>query len=104
MRRIQLVLGALAIVVTSLVAFAGPAMADDLDCRNARGDLIRCDGELYAPHYNTSGYNNYPYPFYSSDAYYGDGPFYNEEFIDAFLDHDYEELLEEAAGYYYSYW
>jgi hypothetical protein len=95
MRRIQLVLGALAIVVTSLVAFAGPAVADDLDCRDARGDLIRCDGELYAPHYNTSGYNNYPYPFYSNDAYYGDGLFHddslfdNEDIVEAYLEGDY---------------
>jgi|SRR5918993_3219739 hypothetical protein len=114
MRRIKLVLGALAIVVTSLVAFAGPAMAqDDLNCRDARGYLIRCDGELYAP-YNTSGYNPYPYynaypdPFYSNDAYYGDdlfygdSLFYNEDIIEAYLEGDYQELLEEAADYYSS--
>src|SRR5215212_4427187 len=61
MRRIHVVFAALAIVVTSFAAFSGPAMAqDDLNCRDARGDLIRCDGELYEPYYNTSGYNDYP--------------------------------------------
>jgi hypothetical protein len=50
MRRIQLVLAALAIVVTSFAAFAGPAMANGLDCRDAKGKLIRCDnGKLYEP-------------------------------------------------------
>jgi hypothetical protein len=95
MRRIQLVLGALAIVVTSFAAFAGPVMADDLNCRDARGDLIRCDGELYEPYYNTSGYNAYPF--------YGDGLFYDDDIIEAYLEGDYEELWEETADFY-GYW
>ena len=49
-KRIQIILGALAIVVTSFAAISGPAMAADLDCRDARGDLIRCDGDLYSPY------------------------------------------------------
>jgi hypothetical protein len=68
MKRIQMVLAALAIVVTSLAAFAVPAMADDLDCRDAKGDLIRCDGDLYAPY-------SHDYHFDSdyNDSYYYDG-------------------------------
>ena len=46
-KRIQIILGALAIVVTSFAAISGPALAADLDCRDAQGDLIRCDGDFY---------------------------------------------------------
>ena len=88
MKRIQMVLAALAIVVTSLAAFSVPAMADDLDCRDAKGDLIRCDGDLYAPYYNHDKYydnddyfDHYfnPYlffsPYYFDDYSYGcEGP------------------------------
>lgn len=49
MRRIQLVLAAFAIVVTSLAAFSAPAMADDLRCRDAWGNLVWCEGDFYAP-------------------------------------------------------
>jgi hypothetical protein len=49
MRRIQLVLAALAIVVMALAAFSGPAMADDLNCLDAWGDLIWCEGGFFAP-------------------------------------------------------
>jgi hypothetical protein len=106
-RRIQLVLGALAIVVTSFAAFAGPVMADDLNCRDARGDLIRCDGDLYAPYYNTPGYNAYPVhnndPYYNAYPFYGDGLFYDDDIIEAYLEGDYEELWEETADFY-GYW
>lgn len=72
MRRIKFVFAALAIVVTSLAAYAGPAMADDLNCRDARGKLIRCDGRLYEPANNNRFYNDYnPYAFYND--YYGYG-------------------------------
>ncbi len=98
MRRIQFVLGALAIVVTSFAAFAGPVMADDLNCRDARGDLIRCDGDLYAPYYNTAGYN--AYPVYNNDPFYGDGLFYDDDIVEAYLEGDYEELWEETADFY----
>src|SRR5215212_1547043 len=83
MRRIQLVLAALAIVVTAFAAFAGPVMADSPDCRNARGDLIRCDGDLYAP-YNNDGYywNDYyaPYNNYWDDDYYGYNPYWYNDY------------------------
>jgi hypothetical protein len=49
MRRIQLVLTALAVVVTSLAAFSGSAKADDLNCRDAWGNLIWCEGDFFAP-------------------------------------------------------
>jgi len=75
MRRIKFVFAALAIVVASFAAFAGPAMADDLNCRDARGNLIRCDGQLYEP-YNRGYYDNsvyYPpflYPAYNPYYYW----------------------------------
>jgi hypothetical protein len=62
-KRIQIILGVLAVVVTSFAAVSGPALADDLNCRDARGDLIRCDGELYSP-YNDDDY------FYDDDYYF----------------------------------
>ena len=68
MKRIQIILGALAIVVTSFAAVSGPALADDLNCRDARGDLIRCDGDLYSP------YDDY--------YYYDDDYFYNDNYWD----------------------
>ena len=69
MRRIQLIFVALAIVVASLVAISGPAMADNLNCRDARDHLIRCNGDLYAP------YNNYWNPYrYVSNSYWN--PYY----------------------------
>ena len=56
MRRAKLILVALAVVVSTFAAFSGPAIADDLNCRDAQGNLIRCDGQLYAPVNN--GWNN----------------------------------------------
>jgi hypothetical protein len=57
MRRIKLVLAALALVVATFAAFAGPAMADNLNnCRDAQGFLIRCDGQFFAP--VSSNFNN----------------------------------------------
>jgi hypothetical protein len=78
MRRIKFVFAALAIVVASFAAFAGPSMADDLNCRDARGNLIRCDGKLYEP-YNSGYYDNsayYPpflYPVYNPYYYWNWG-------------------------------
>ena len=66
MKRIQIVLGALAIVVTSFAAISGPALAEDLNCRDARGDLIRCDGDLYSPYDNDDDY------LYDDDYFYND--------------------------------
>ena len=88
MKRIQMVLAALAIVVTSLAAFAVPAMADDLDCRDARGDLIRCDGDLYEPydegsyyHGNDYYYSPFFFPFYT-DYNFGDYDDFEDDFED----------------------
>ena len=67
MKRIQIILGALAIVVTSFAAISGPALAEDLDCRDARGDLIRCDGDFYSPYNDDDGYY-----YYNSDNYWDD--------------------------------
>lgn len=70
MRRIKLVLAAVAVVVAAFAVGAGPAIADDLNCRDARGNWIRCDGDLYRPVHqgrdNGHNYYNYyhPYPNY----------------------------------------
>jgi hypothetical protein len=107
MKRIQMVLAALAIVVTSLAAFSVPAMANDLDCRNAKGELIRCDGDLYAPYDRGSYYDdndNYYPPFYSpfsnpfsNDFNYGD---YDEDYFEDYF----EDYLEDnhGDGYYHN--
>ena len=67
MKRIQIILGALTIVVTSFATISGPALADDLDCRDARGDLIRCDGDFYSPYDDDEGYY-----YYNSDNSWDD--------------------------------
>jgi hypothetical protein len=80
-KRIQIILGVLAIVVTAFAAISGPALADDLNCRDARGDLIRCDGEFYSPYddddyfydddYDLDDYDFSPYSFNPYYYYYG---------------------------------
>jgi hypothetical protein len=99
MKRIQMVLAALAIVVTSLAAFAVPAMAEDLDCRDAKGDLIRCDGDLYEPFDRGSHYNNDYYYYYYT-------PFYTPYFTPYFTDYNYyggydEDDFEDFLEDYY---
>ena len=74
MRCIKLVLSALAVVVASFAAFAGPVMADDLNCRDARGDLIRCDGQFFAP------VNNFNDSFFFT-PFFGDDDFANCPFL-----------------------
>ena len=75
MKRIQIILGALAIVVTSFAAISGPALAEDLNCRDARGDLIRCDGEFYSPYDNDNEY------FYDDDSFYDDDYYLNDDYF-----------------------
>ena len=89
MRRIKLILAALSVAVASFAAFSGPVLADELDCRDARGDLIRCDGDLYSPYYLS------PYAFYGYDS---------EEYFD-YLEDELDELedLYEDYGHYYHY-
>jgi hypothetical protein len=77
MRRIKLVLAALSVAVASFAAFSGPVLADDLDCRDARGDLIRCDGDLYAPY---SYYDN------DHDFYFDDN---HDDYYDRYFDDDF---------------
>ena len=74
-KRIQIILGALAIVVTSFAAISGPALAEDLNCRDARGDLIRCDGEFYSPYDNDNEY------FYDDDSFYDDDYYLNDDYF-----------------------
>jgi hypothetical protein len=106
MRRIQLVLAALAIVVTSFAAFSGSAIADDLDCRNAKGEKIRCDGDLYVPlNDNDHRYhNNYfdPYNYFDYDNYFGYDDDYLEDLEDAAEEYEeeVEDLLEDYEGSY----
>ena len=77
MMRLKLVIAAVAVMVAAFVAVSGPAMADDLNCRDVQGDLIRCNGDLYAPY--TADNNNYPYydnnnyPYYDNNNY----PYYD---------------------------
>jgi hypothetical protein len=49
MRHIKVTVAALTIAVSSLAALSGTAMADELNCRDAWGNWIRCDGTYYAP-------------------------------------------------------
>ncbi len=76
-KRIQIILGALAIVVTSFAAISGPALAEDLNCRDARGDLIRCDGEFYSP-YDDDNY------FYDDDYFYNNDDYFSPYFFNPY--------------------
>ncbi len=49
MARIKLIIGVLAVVLGSLVALSGPAIAQGLNCQDAQGNWISCDGTYYAP-------------------------------------------------------
>jgi len=116
MRRIKLVLATLVVLVGAFAAFAGPAMADDLDCRNARGELIRCDGELYAPFDRDSyDYNDYP-PFYNDyPPFYNDyPPFYSpsysdynyedyDDYVDA-LEDEFDDFVDTIEDGYWGYY
>jgi hypothetical protein len=88
-KRIQIILGALAIVVTSFAAISGPALAADLDCRDARGDLIRCDGDLYSPYDDNDGY------YYYNDNYWDDDDYYWDD------DYDFSPLFFNPYNQYY---
>jgi hypothetical protein len=121
MRRIKLVFATLVVLVAAFVAFSGPVMAqEDPICSNARGELIRCDGELYAPYssddyydndhspfYNAPFYNDYPYSFYNDDYGYSDYPYlfdygygyYDEEVYEEVQEAQ-EEYLEDLADIY----
>jgi hypothetical protein len=54
MRRIKMLLAMAAVLVGTLALQAGPAMADDLDCRDANRfehrfdvDAVNCDGDVF---------------------------------------------------------
>ena len=111
MRRIKLVVGALAIVVAALVALSGLAMAQQLDCRDPNGYGIVCDGERYVPfdndydyrdHHNDDDYYFPPYAFYGDDSYDEDP----EEYFDYLEDQveELEELYEDYGYYGYNGW
>ena len=114
MRRIKLVLAALSVAVASFAAFSGPVLADELDCRDARGDLIRCDGDLYSPYYDGNDFfysedyfdNDYYFsPYYLSPyAFYGyDSEEYFDELEDELdeIEDFYEDLYDDGYHYYY---
>jgi hypothetical protein len=69
MRRIKLVIAALAVMVATFVAVSSPAMAKDLNCHDARGNLIKCNGTSYTPVHN-NGYNYWNHYRYGYDPYY----------------------------------
>ena len=71
MRRMKLVLAGLAVMVATFVAASGPAMAQDQNCHDAWGNLIRCDGMYYNPYNYNYEYNPYNY---------GYNPFNNYEY------------------------
>ena len=90
LKRIQIILGALAIVVTSFAAVSGPALADDLNCRDARGDLIRCDRDLYSPYdYEDDDYYFYNDNYWDDDYYFSPFAFYSPYYYYGDFDDDY---------------
>ena len=83
MRRMKLVLAGLAVMVATFIAASGPAMAQDLNCYDAWGNLIRCDGMYYTPVYNYDynpynynyGYNPFNYDYNPYNYNYGYNPY-----------------------------
>ena len=101
MRRIKLVVGVLAVVVAALVALSGPAMAQQLDCRDPNGYGIVCDGERYVPFDSDYDYQDYfsPYAYYGYDDSYEDP----EEYFD-YLEDQIDELEDSYGDDYYGYY
>ena len=104
MRRIQLVLAALAIVVTAVVAFSGQAMAEHLDSDYSPydyyGDNDRYYGEEYDDEYEEALEEAYDDLWDAYNDYYDSG-YYDEEDEEAL--EEAEEAFEEAADDYYDY-
>ena len=78
MKRLKVIL-ALALALGMMVTiFVAPALANnnnnnDLNCRDARGNLIRCDGDLFRP-VNDNHFNNVCCDFHDNN-FVGVNPF-----------------------------
>ena len=72
MRRIKLVLGALAVVVATFAAFAGPAMADTQRCNVHDNNFVNCNGDRFVNPDNFF-FNNNGGLFFTNDFF----PFFN---------------------------
>ena len=59
MTRAKLVVAAVSVAIGSFAAISGSAMADDLNCSDAQGDWISCDGTYYAPVDSSGGWTPY---------------------------------------------
>ncbi len=93
MRRVKLVLGALALMVATFAAFSGPVMADELDCRDANRfehrfdvDAVNCDGDVFVDR-DEFDFNDDDDFFFAEDNF----------FLDLFeVDVDTEEVNEDS--------
>lgn len=94
MRRIKLILAMTAVLVGTLALQAGPAMADDLDCRDANRfehrfdvDAVNCDGDVFV--------DRGEFDFKDNEGFFFDD---NEDFfLNPFeVDVDTEEVNEES--------
>ena len=106
MRRVKLVLGALAVVVASFAAFAGPALADD-DCdfreRGNRDDGFVCRDDGDREFFEVDDFNNDDF-FFDHDDFDDDFFFYNPFLFSPFLfveeiDVDCDEIDDDFDGW-----
>jgi hypothetical protein len=100
MRRVKLVLGALAVVVASFAAFAGPALADD-DCdfreRGNRDDGFVCRDDGDREFFDHDDFDNDDFFFYNPFLF---SPFLYVEEIDVDcdeIDDDFDGWVDEGA-------
>ena len=98
MRRIKMLLAMAAVLVGTLALQAGPALADDLDCRDANQfehrfdvDAVNCDGDVFVDRSDVD--------FFDMDHDFGDLEFLDldEDFGFARdVDVDFEEVSDDS--------
>jgi len=95
MRRIKLILAMTAVLVGTLALQAGPAMAEDLDCRDANRfehrfdvDAVNCDGDVFVDRGEFDFNDNEDFFFDDNEDFFFLNPFE--------VDVDTEEVKEDS--------
>src|SRR5918997_5241044 len=110
MRRVKLILGALAVVVATFAAFSGPAMAADDDCdyreRGDRDDVVVCrddgDREVFDAndyYYNDYFDNDYYDRYFDEDDFFFDPFFFSPFVFVEEIDVDCDEIDDDFDGW-----
>ena len=105
MRRVKLILGALAVVVATFAAFSGPSMAADDDCdfreRGDRDDVVVCrdDGDREVFDANDYYYNDYYDRYFDEDDFFFDPFFFSPFVFVEEIDVDCDEIDDDFDGW-----